>query len=135
MFWIRKGPGSALALPFRAALSAARQRYRGLPFVVRLPDGHELCFGVGEPAWRVRLHSWRAVAELTLKGLPGLGAAHARIEASIDGERGLAVLDIVRARASEDVRAPGRPRAPGRTARGPAAAVADPQRAASTARA
>ena len=102
MFWIRKGRRSALTLPLRAALSAARQRYRGLPFVVRLPDGHELCFGVGDPAWRVRLHSWRAVADLTLKGLPGLGAAHARIEASIDGERGLALLDVTRANAVQD---------------------------------
>lgn len=85
MFWVRKRQRSALALPFRVALSGARQRYQGMPFVVCLPDGEELRFGLGAPAWRVRLHSWRAAVDLTLRGIPGIGAAHARVEASIDG--------------------------------------------------
>lgn len=85
MFWVRKKQRSALALPFRVALAGARQRYQGLPFVVYLPDGEELRFGLGTPAWRVRLHSWRAAVDLALRGIPGLGAAHARVEVSIDG--------------------------------------------------
>jgi len=85
MFWIRKRRRSALALPLRLALAGARRRYQGLPFVVRLPDGEELSFGLGAPAWRVRLHSWRAAADLALGGLRGLGAAHARVDASFDG--------------------------------------------------